>query len=560
MTDPASRLEDRLTAAAVRAVGAEPAAELRGTRVEVAGRPLGIAVPHLAADLGGRGLAERRGVADALGLRIRHSDHDLHRSLAPVEPLERIVFDVAEQFRCEARAPTWWRGSAANRDRAFDRWNETAQAGGPAGALTETGVGLLIFTITQMLRQRLLRRPNSEQVDDLIETTRGNLSRLVGHALVRLPALVDDQAAFAVPAKEIARLVAEMAGDAADELRSSNADDRARLLIPIDWDAVDYDVAVGPGGPVTSESGAAVYRVFTTVHDRETAGEDLYRSAALRSLRTRLEELKAGQAVSTARLALRLQALFAADSVDQWIGGHEDGRLDPARLARLIANPVDAPVYRQPVSRPTTDTVVSFLIDTSGSMKVQRHESLAVLVDTLVRALEMAGVASEVLGFTTSTWSGGRSADDWRAAGAPADPGRVADLLHIEYKSADRSWRQSRLGLAAMLRTDHYREGVDGEAVRWAANRLTARPERRRVLVLISDGLPMETATARLNADGYLLDHLAAEWRRAAGSIEVGAISLDHDLSAVLQPSVTVNLTGTLTIGTYRALDLLFAA
>ena len=225
-----------------------------------------------------------------------------------------------------------------------------------------------------------------------------------------------------------------------------------------------------------------------------------------------------------------------------------------------MADPVNPVVYRRQLSRPAADTVVTFLVDASGSMKVQRHESLAVLLDTLVRALEMAGVSTEVLGFTTSTWSGGRSADDWRAAGAPADPGRVADLLHIVHKSADQSWRQARMGMAAILRTDHYREGVDGEAVRWAVDRLAARPERRRVLVLVSDGLPMETATARLNPDGYLLDHLAFEWRRAAELVEVGAISLDHDLSGLLSPSTAVNLTGTLTVGTYSVLETLLCA
>ncbi|MDH4280108.1 MAG: cobalt chelatase [Acidimicrobiia bacterium] len=547
-----SRLLDRLTSAAVRAVGAEPMAELRGGRVEIAGRPMTLAVPHLVGDLTGAELFERRGVADALGLRIRHSDLDLHRRLTPIEPLERIVFDIAEQFRCEALAPLEWRGSIGNRDRAFERWNESAQV----GRLIETGVGLLIFTVTQMLRQRLLGRATTERVDDLIETTRGNLARLIGHALAELPALITDQAAFAAPAREIARLVAEMAGDAA-ELRVDRADDRARLLIPIDWDAIDYELS-GADGPSPAAPGTDSYRAFTTAHDRVTTGEALYRPRTLRSLRTRLNELQVAQTVSAARLALRLQALFAADTVDHWVGGFDSGRLDSSRLARLVVDPVGPIVYRRPLSRPAADTVVTFLVDTSGSMKVQRHESLAVLIDTLVRALEMAGVASEVLGFTTSTWSGGRSADDWRAAGAPGDPGRVADVLHIVYKSADQTWRQARMGLAAIFRTDHYREGVDGEAVRWATNRLAAREERRRVLVLVSDGLPMETATARLNPDGYLLDHLAAEWQRAATLVEVGAISLDHDLSAVLAPSVTVNLTGTLTVGTYSVLDTLF--
>ena len=314
----APRLLDRLTSAAVRAVGEEPEAELRGGRVEIAGRPMTLAVPHLAAGLAGGltglDLVERRGVADALGLRVRYSDRDLHRRLAPTEPLERIVFDIAEQFRCESLAPADWRGLALNRDLAFGRWNESAQV----GRLIETELGLLIFTVTQMLRSRLLDRPTTEPVDDLIETTRGNLSRLIGHTLARLPSLVDDQSAFAVPAGEIARLVAEMAGDAG-ELRADQADDRARLLVPIDWDAIDYELSGASGAPPAA-LGADSYRAFTTAHDRVTTGEALYRPRSLRSLRTRLNELQAAQTVSAARLALRLQALFAAHTVDHWVG------------------------------------------------------------------------------------------------------------------------------------------------------------------------------------------------------------------------------------------------
>lgn len=546
-----SRLVDRLASAAMRAVAGEPAAELRGTRLEVGGEPVGVAVPHLVQDPTTLDLTERRGVADSLGLRLRHNDRTLHRALAPTEPLARIVFDIAEQFRCEALAPNGWRGLAANRDAAFDRWNETAQGEG----LTETGVGLLVFTVAQMLRQRLLRHPTTEQIDDLIETTRGNLSQLVGHALADLRPLIGDQEAFAVPAREISWLVAEMIDDAA--AADLLGGDRSRLMIPLDWDAIDYEVGAATG-PTVAAGRVDGYRVFTTAHDREITAEALYPPRVLRSLRRRLEELKAQQVVSTARLANRLRALFAADTVDRWSGGNHEGRLDTTRLARLIADPVEPPIYRRPVPRPAVDAVVSFLIDTSGSMKVQRYESLAVMVDTFVRALDMAGIASEVLGYTTATWSGGRSAAKWRSAGAPSDPGRVADLLHIVYKSADQSWRRSRFGLAAMLSTDHYREGVDGEAVCWATERLLGRPERRRVLVLVSDGLPMETATARVNPDGFLLDHLSAQWRVAARRVEVGAVSLDHDLAALISPSVTTTLTGTLTVGTYRVLEQLF--
>ncbi len=549
------RRADRLASAGLRAVSAEPEAELRGARLEVADRPIGIVVPYLAVDLGSLDLANRRGVVDSLGLRVRHSDRDLHLALSPVEPLERVVFDIAEQFRCEALASPTLVGVQANTRLAFDRWTTAAQA----ERLTETGVGLLLFTITHMLRYRLLGVATTEDVDDLIETTRGNLSRLVGHALRPLRSLVADQEAYAEPAAEIARLIAEMAGDASELLGGDEVEeDRHRLLVPLDWDTLDQEIA-----STSSERAAARpesdYAVFTDAYDIEVTGASLYRAPMLRQLRSDVEDLRAAQAVSVARVAQRLRSLFVAWQPEGWHGGHDDGALDPARLAHIVANPGDTHIYRQPVQRPSADAVVSLLIDTSGSMKVQRHESVTVLVDTLVRALDMGGVASEVLGFTTAAWAGGRARSDWQAAGRPDEPGRVAEVAHIVYKSADQTWRQARFSLAAMLRTDHYREGLDGEAVAWAAQRLVVRPESRKMLVLISDGLPMETTTADLNRDGLLLDHLRSVWSDAeASGLELGAISLDHDLGAIVTPSVTIDLTGTLTVGTYDVLTQLF--
>ena len=551
----------RLASAGLRAVAGEPAAELRGTRLEIRGRSISVAVPYLTQDPATLTVAQQRGISDGLGLRIRHSDHELHLAVSPREPLERYMFEIAEQTRCEALADPSWHGVRANTKAAFDRWTAGAQHDG----LTETMVGLLIFTATHMLRARILRQPTGADLDDLIETTRGNLSRLIGHALKPLPDLIDNQAGFAVPAREIARLVAEMIGDA-EERRIGLAElsDQSRILIPEDWMADGYDV-VDSDRPDMAGGAGNGYRIYSAAHDAEIAGEDLYRPANLRDLRARLEELRSAQMVSPARLAQKLQALFGSWTPDLWRGGAEDGPLDTARLARVVADPTNRLIHRRQVARRSADVIVTFLIDTSGSMKHQRFESVAVLVDTLVRALEMVGMSSEVLGFTTSTWAGGRSRRDWEAAGRPealatggAGPGRVADLQHIVYKTAHRTWRQSRFSLAAMLRTDHYREGIDGEALAWAAGRLAARPEERKILVLVSDGLPMETSTATLNPEGFLLDHLRRQWELAVDWLEIGAISLQHDLQPLLQPSITLDLSGPLTVGTYDVLNQLF--
>lgn len=554
----------RLRAAGLRAVAANPGAEIRGHRLEVDGAPMAIVVPYLSleVDLENAAVARRRGVVDALGLRLRHSDRGLHLTLSPTAPLERIVFDIAEQFRCEARADPTLQGVAANTTTAFESWSETARG----ERIAETGVGLLVYTITHMLRFRLLRIPSSEAVDDIVETTRGNLARLTGHALRMLPATVDSQEAFAEPAAEIARLVAELADDASEaDGASPDATARHRLLIPVDWDTLNEELAAAEA----AASGTAPlpgddYRVFTTAYDIEVSGAKLYRAPVLRKLRSELDQAVAAQVVSRARLAQRLQYLFPGRRTDGWEGGHDDGPLDPARMAQIVADPANPLVRRVPRDRPTSNAVVTFLVDTSGSMKLQRYETVAVLVETFVRALELAGANAEVLGFTTAAWTGGRAQADWRTAGSPPNPGRLTEVQHIVYKSAEQSWRQARLSLAAMLRTDHYREGVDGEALEWAWRRLLARPETRRALVVISDGHPSEAATANANHDHYLLDHLRAVSRRieqqpGRDPVALGAICLESDQTDSFANALVVDLDGPITIGTYGILHELFA-
>ena len=226
----------------------------------------------------------------------------------------------------------------------------------------------------------------------------------------------------------------------------------------------------------------------------------------------------------------------------------------------IVTDPVEHRVFRQPRSRPLTDVAVTFLVDTSGSMKQQRYEAAAVLVDTFAQALDLAGASVEVLGFTTRTWAGGKAEKAWKAAGSPVDPGRLAEVEHIVYKEAGTTWRRSRRSLAAMLDVHHYREGVDGEALIWAYRRLAAQDASRRLLVLVSDGAPMETATAAANCDGFLDDHLAnvAAVLDARPDVEVGVLTLEADLSGVFRNSQLIDLSGTLSISHYEALAELF--
>lgn len=553
------RRAERRGAAIVRAVGRRPDADLRGGALRLGSRRVGLASPHLAADLGDVPADRARGIADSLGLLLRHCDLDLHRELAPPEPLERVVFDLLEQLRCESLRPDAWPGMERNLDAAFAGWSDDCLR----ERIAESVVGLLVFTVTHMARSRLLRPLTTEVIDDLTEAQRFALAPLIGDDLYELRATRNDQRAFAFHARAIAEAVALVAGDA-DLSAADRVGDRVRLSLS-GWDDD------GDGSEFASVGGAATgrfadldrlgdYHVFTHDFDRLIGGDALVPAARVPSLRAELDQHRKAQAVSPARVAQRLVRLLARPAEDGWTIAEEDGEIDRARLAMIVTDPVEHRIFRQPRLRPLADVAVTFLVDTSGSMKQQRFEAAAVLVDTFVQALDLAGASTEVLGFTTGSWAGGKAATAWKAAGAPEDPGRVAELSHIVYKDAGTTWRRARRSLGAMLSVHHYREGIDGEALVWAYRRLAAQDASRRLLVLISDGAPMETATAAANRDGFLDDHLAAVAAAidARGDVELGALTLEADLSGVFRRSRLIDVNGTLGLGHYEALADLF--
>ena len=549
--------------------------EWRAQRLLVGGRVRPISTPHLVANLDDHDEAideqRWRGVADGLGMLVRHSDFELHQQLSPRPFLERIVFDGLEQLRCDSLTAPHLRGQRANLDAAFDAWSSDAQA----QRVGESRTSLLVFTLLHMAHGRLTGRTLSEAVDELTEATRFHLAPVIGHALRELAANRFDQRAFAIPALEIARLVAEVAGDAADD-DVTDAATRHRLAIPAEWvDQSSDEHNVDPTGAAAFHSGANApsdalhfdgigdYCVFTTEFDQVVSGTDLQRRAKLDEVRRHLDQLVAAQAVSAPRLAARLLAQFSSPEADGWSFGHDAGVLDGRRLGQLVANPRNHELFKHARLEPTSHTAVTFLVDNSGSMKRQRHEAIAVLLDTMSRALDLAEITHEVLGFTTGGWAGGRAIDQWRAAGEPERPGRMNETLNVVYKAADESWRRSRPSLAALASPHHFREGLDGEALIWAHARLTARPEPRKVLVMITDGSPTDSATSNLNRTGFLDEHLAGvadrierHHRRTGRGVELGAINVDRDAEQhAIRRSVGLDLSGTLTLGHYMTFE-----
>ena len=551
---------ERHCAATIRALSGHPRAEYRRELLFEDGRGVDLYSPHLTADVVNHSLERCRGIADAMALRLTYTDFSLHRSLQPKDEIGRMVFDILEQIRAESLAPADMKGLNLNLDCAFHEWCRESRRNG----LVENELGLLIYSVIQIVRARLINEQLEEEVECLIESTRFKLAPLIGDQLAQLRAVRFDQEKFAEMALTISAAVSEMARAAAgDELDHEVSKVRRRLLMPRQHETDDRYVEGGVSGDGitrSAEDEGEPYPVFCREFDREVEGRSLYRLAQRTKLRHQLDKLVAAQAVSVPRLAQRLKNLFAVFERAGWNFGEEEGYLDGRRLSQLAANTSYTRVFRQQQYTPWCDTAVTFLLDNSGSMKRQRFEAVAVMVDIYSRALELAGIRSEILGFTTGGWTGGESLKAWRAAGMPSNPGRLNDRLHIVYKDVDTSWRRARYSISALLNTNHFREGLDGEALEWAAQRLRLMNESRKCLVVISDGAPMDSATSHYNDEYFLERHLKQVVNKLERdpAIELTAIGIALDMGEFFHRTVALDLTGTLGNRVFNALEYLY--
>jgi cobaltochelatase CobT len=280
--------------------------------------------------------------------------------------------------------------------------------------------------------------------------------------------------------------------------------------------------------------------VYSRAYDETRSVLSLVRPAQLREYRELLDRAVEASGVSARAIGRQLNRLLAEPHHDGWEGGRDSGLIDGRRLAQLVTTPAARNIFRAEASVPRTDTIVSFLVDCSGSMKAF-SEPVAVLVDVFARALELAGVGCEVLGFTTASWNGGRVRRDWSRSGRPRNPGRLNEVRHLVVKSSDTRYRSARAAIAGLLKADLYREGVDGEAVEWARRRLEACEEHRRILVVISDGSPMDGATALAN-DQYYLDRHLRDVLAQQSSVHVSALGVGLDLSTYYDHCTALDL------------------
>jgi cobaltochelatase CobT len=541
-------------------------------------------VPSPGAGLEARLVAEARGAADSAALRLRHHDARLHSRLAPMDVEARAVFEALETARYEAlgaRAMGGVRENLRNLTEARVRSDAIVRARDAEEVPLSTAIGLLA-------RQRLTGEPPPPAAAAGLELVAPWIEGKAAAELDALALTLDDQAAFAklsrrlledldlAAAEEPLDEEAEEGGEEAEgeqggseesaeqgdegtpgggdaEMRGEEVEDEsAQGDLAQEMEGSDEESAAGdelgeslvaaPGRRNWDLSPATDYKAFTTRFDEIVEAPELCDEEELSRLRAYLDQQMSGLSNVVTRLANRLQRRLLAQQARSWDFDQEEGLLDAARLARVVISPGHSLSYKIERDTEFRDTVVSLLIDNSGSMRGRPIAIAAICGDILARTLERCGVQTEILGFTTRGWKGGQSREAWLSAGRPPNPGRLNDLRHIVYKRADEPYRRARRNLGLMMREGLLKENIDGEALLWAHNRLIARPEERRILMVISDGAPVDDSTASANGGTYLERHLrqVIEWIEKRSTVELIAIGIGHDVTRYYSRAVTI--------------------
>nr|WP_226817287.1 cobalt chelatase [Advenella sp. FME57] len=534
--------------AAVRAISGRTNAHFRKGRLYLDDSLVPVLAPHLRLDPDNQTFKDFRAVADGLALRLLACDPTIYEQACPQDETARLLYDFFEQVRLEATVASDWPGVRANVQTRFRAWAEAFEH----SALIESSQGILLFTVMLTVWSRVTGGVLSEAQQDLLEATRAGMAGEIGEELYALRRLRNDQAAYAAMAARLAEkvslnLAAEMALDRRPKDSDKNSRSLFSLLLTPDAQPEDgFDVAPFGQSRVFDQHQAS-YRVFTRRYDRIELAASRVRRAELKQFRQQMDEDRASLSIGVAQLARLFRRIFRMPQDDGWIFGQEEGILDGRTLSQLIASPAETRIFRQDQVIERVDQAVTVLLDCSGSMRTHARR-LSVLLDTLLRALGMAGAKTELLGFTTGAWNGGRAMKDWQRQGKPAHPGRLNELCHLLFKQADTSWSRARLDIAALLKHDLYREGVDGEAVLWASQRLQEQPVRRRTLIVVSDGCPMDSATQYVNDDYYLASHLQQVVRQSISQgIDVVGLGVGLDLSSYYPRSLAVDLQQALT-------------
>src|SRR5499427_2628277 len=543
------------------------------------GQEARITVP--ARDLPVEDVSRVRGEADSMALKLRHHDRKMHLRRVPRGETARAIFEAVEQVRVEALGARRMAGVA---DNLSALWRQRSDQRGHARIKSKDDAPIA-DVIGLIAREQLLGASPPDSAKAMVDMWRADVEAAAGRDFQKLKDALANQDAFARAARQLIRDLKlgdesadlqdedpeesqdqETADDQSDSSESqgygaqgeetedaSEQEDASETVA----DQAQTEMQMGSGdeeepgraerpwlppGALSNEPLGQQYHAYTQKFDEIVDADQLCDAEELGRLRNHLDQQLSHLQGVIGKLANRLQRRLMAQQNRSWDFDLDEGTLDAARLARIVANPMHALSFKKEKDTNFRDTVVTLLIDNSGSMRGRPITVAAMSADILARTLERCGVKVEILGFTTRAWKGGQSREQWLAAGKPANPGRLNDLRHIIYKPADAPWRRARKNLGLMLREGILKENIDGEALLWAHNRLLPRTEERKILMVISDGAPVDDSTLSVNPGNYLERHLrdVIDWIETRSPIELIAIGIGHDVTRYYRRAVTI--------------------
>ncbi|WP_420859944.1 cobaltochelatase subunit CobT [Marivivens marinus] len=527
-----------------------------------------------------------RGTADAFALRHKFHDAAVANRYMPQGQMARDLYDAMEAARVEAVGAKYMPGTAGNIDAKIG--NEAARKG--YDQITQASDAPLSVAAGYLIRHLATGRPLPRGADNVMELWRGFIEDQAGGTLDGLAEALDDQKAFAKFARQVISDLGygdqlgddpdteddEAPDDASDEAAEDDpdstgedqseeeqteaspeqsqeetqddsqaevsADDMADAELDEEAEMPEGEAPLEPPPPAPISDADPDYSAWLTDFDEEIGAEDLAEPAELERLRAYLDQQLEPLKGAVSRLANKLQRRLQAQQNRSWEFDREEGILDAGRLARVVANPTTPLSFKVEKDTEFRDTVVTLLLDNSGSMRGRPISIAAICADVLARTLERCNVKVEILGFTTRAWKGGQSREKWLADGRPLQPGRLNDLRHIIYKSADAPWRRTRPNLGLMMKEGLLKENIDGEALEWAYRRMMGRPEARKILMVISDGAPVDDSTLSVNPANYLEKHLrdVIAMVEKKKFVELIAIGIGHDVTRYYNRAVTI--------------------
>lgn len=583
---PAAEQFRRAVSVAMRAISADEELDVAFVADRPSAGPHRARVPDLPKRPSARDIAILRGQGDALSLRMAAHDPSVHREYVPDNSDARAVYDAVEQARCEALGTRAMDGVGDNLDAMLDDRYFRANY----HEIQERTEAPLPEALALIVREKLTGRKPPKSAEHMVDLWRDWIEERAAEHLEALDGVCDNQRKFAKAVRDILvdlNMIDEVSGspdsededeggdqsDTNDEQSSgeSSEEETSEREAPQEAETagdetdvaeteatesmsderLDDDSATDPeeageqrrrNEPLSNHAPENDYKAYTLKNDEIVHPEDLCDGPELDRLRAILDKQLSNLSGAVSRLANRLQRRLMAQQNRGWDFDMEEGILDTARLTRVVIDPMQPLAFKRERDTNFRDTVVTLLLDNSGSMRGRPITVAAACADILARTLERCSVKVEILGFTTKAWKGGQSREQWLAHGKPAAPGRLNDLRHVIYKDADAPWRRARRNLGLMMREGLLKENIDGEALDWAHQRLLARPENRKILMMISDGAPVDDSTLSVNPGNYLERHLryVIEEIETRSPVELIAIGIGHDVTRYYRRAVTI--------------------